>query len=91
MSTDRGFSLRRTDCELQVRVEVAVRSVDVPATSPAPTPPAAWGCASGYRDSSGPTSGMYKFGTRYYDPNTMRWTRLDPRARTLADPMSQNG
>src|SRR6185312_662828 len=39
MSTDRGFSLRRTDCELQVRVEVAVRSVDVPATSPAPTPP----------------------------------------------------
>jgi RHS repeat-associated protein len=33
-----------------------------------------WGYASGYTD----TTGLIKFGTRYYDPVIARWTQLDP-------------
>jgi RHS repeat-associated protein len=33
-----------------------------------------WGYASGYLD----TTGLIKFGTRYYDPNLGRWTQQDP-------------
>lgn len=33
-----------------------------------------WGYAGGYTD---PT-GLVKFGARYYDPSTVRWTQLDP-------------
>jgi RHS repeat-associated protein len=50
-----------------------------------------WQYASGYLDNTSPTSGFYKFGTRYYDPANMRWTQLDPKLGTLDDPMSQNG
>ncbi|MFL5666278.1 MAG: RHS repeat-associated core domain-containing protein [Ktedonobacteraceae bacterium] len=33
-----------------------------------------WKVASGYLDSS---TGLYKYGTRYYDPTLGRWTQLD--------------
>ena len=35
----------------------------------------AWRYASGYYDVS---TGLYKFGIRYYDPGTGRWTQRDP-------------
>ena len=34
-----------------------------------------WQYASGYLDA---TTSLYKFGTRYYDPQTGRWTQKDP-------------
>jgi RHS repeat-associated protein len=34
-----------------------------------------WQYAGGYLDA---TTGLYKFGTRYYDPQTGRWTQKDP-------------
>ena len=34
-----------------------------------------WQYASGYYDA---TTGLYKFGTRYYDPQLGRWTQKDP-------------
>ncbi|MDP9440900.1 MAG: RHS repeat-associated core domain-containing protein [Actinomycetota bacterium] len=34
-----------------------------------------WRYASGYQDTS---TGLYKFGARYYDPNLGRWTQTDP-------------
>jgi RHS repeat-associated protein len=34
-----------------------------------------WQYASGYYNA---TTGLYKFGTRYYDPQTGRWTQKDP-------------
>jgi RHS repeat-associated protein len=34
-----------------------------------------WQYASGYYDA---TTSLYKFGTRYYDPQTGRWTQKDP-------------
>ncbi len=34
-----------------------------------------WQYASGYYDAN---TGLYKFGTRYYDPQTGRWTQKDP-------------
>ncbi len=34
-----------------------------------------WQYASGYLDAS---TGLYKFGTRYYDPQLGRWTQKDP-------------
>ncbi len=34
-----------------------------------------WQFASGYLDT---TTGLYKFGTRYYDPQVGRWTQKDP-------------
>ena len=33
-----------------------------------------WGFAGGYTDATG----LIKFGTRYYDPTTARWTQVDP-------------
>jgi RHS repeat-associated protein len=33
-----------------------------------------WGYASGYTDSTG----LLKFGARYYDPSSARWTQMDP-------------
>ena len=35
-----------------------------------------WQYASGYYDA---TTGLYKFGTRYYDPQLGRWTQKDPK------------
>ena len=35
--------------------------------------PNAWGYAGGYTDSTG----LIKFGARYYDPTTGRWTQTD--------------
>ena len=46
-----------------------------------------WRYAGGYYDK--PT-GFMKFGTRYYDPNVMRWTQRDPVMGSLANPMSLN-
>jgi RHS repeat-associated protein len=37
-----------------------------------------WGYASGYTDSTG----LIKFGARYYDPGNARWTQVDPLAAT---------
>jgi len=34
-----------------------------------------WQFAGGYFDT---TTGLYKFGTRYYDPQQGRWTQMDP-------------
>ena len=34
-----------------------------------------WRYAGGYHDA---TTGLYKFGTRYYDPQLGRWTQKDP-------------
>ncbi len=34
-----------------------------------------WQFASGYFDAN---TGLYKFGTRYYDPQLGRWTQKDP-------------
>ncbi len=34
-----------------------------------------WQFASGYYDAN---TGLYKFGTRYYDPQLGRWTQKDP-------------
>ena len=36
----------------------------------------------GYLDSS---TGLYKFGTRYYDPTHGRWTQQDPVEGSLGD------
>jgi RHS repeat-associated protein len=36
------------------------------------------------------SSGLYKMGTRYYDPVTRRWTQMDVFPGVLSDPMSQN-
>ena len=46
-----------------------------------------WRYASGYYDT---TTGMLKFGTRYYMPNLMRWTQPDPVMGKPANPMSLN-
>ncbi|MDP9389703.1 MAG: hypothetical protein M3Q48_17760 [Actinomycetota bacterium] len=43
--------------------------------------------AGGYYDVAG---GLYKFGTRYYDPSIGRWTQQDPVAGTLGDPRTSN-
>jgi RHS repeat-associated protein len=45
-----------------------------------------WGFAGGFLDSTG----MVKFGTRYYDPNTGRWTQQDPIAGSIVSPISLN-
>jgi RHS repeat-associated protein len=50
-----------------------------------------WQYASGYLDGAGATSGLYKFGARYYDPTGTRWTQLDPQEGSLSDPISLNG
>jgi len=41
----------------------------------------------GYFESS---TGLVKFGTRYYNPNLGRWTQQDPVAGNLSDPDSLN-
>jgi RHS repeat-associated protein len=41
-----------------------------------------WKFAAGYLDSS---TGLYKFGTRYYDPTLGRWTQQDPVGGSLGD------
>ncbi len=35
-------------------------------------------------------TGLYKFGTRYYDPTVERWTQQDPVGASLASPDSLN-
>jgi RHS repeat-associated protein len=45
-----------------------------------------WGYAGGYLDSTG----LVKFGTRYYDPNLGRWTQHDPLAGTVVNPATMN-
>ncbi len=42
--------------------------------------------AGGYRD----TTGFYKFGARYYDPNLGRWTQRDPVAGSISEPSTLN-
>jgi RHS repeat-associated protein len=46
-----------------------------------------WRFAAGYFDSS---TGLYKFGTRYYNPGFGRWSQQDPVRGHLADPTSLN-
>ncbi len=46
-----------------------------------------WKFAAGYLDSS---TGLYKFGTRYYDPTLGRWTQQDPVGGSLGDLNSDN-
>ncbi len=46
-----------------------------------------WRFAGGYFDSS---TGFYKFGTRYYDPNVGRWTQPDPVSGCIDQPESLN-
>jgi len=46
-----------------------------------------WRFAGGYFDSS---TGLYKFGTRYYNPGFGRWSQQDPVRGSLADPTSLN-
>jgi RHS repeat-associated protein len=45
-----------------------------------------WQYAGGYLDATG----LYKFGQRYYDPATLRWTQQDSVAGTIASPRSLN-
>lgn len=45
-----------------------------------------WQYAGGYLDSTG----LIKFGTRYYDPGLGRWTQSDLIAGNIANPSSQN-
>jgi RHS repeat-associated protein len=46
-----------------------------------------WRYASGYYDQ---TTGMLKFGTRYYIPQLARWTQTDPKAGKPNDPPTLN-
>ena len=46
-----------------------------------------WRFAGGYFDSS---TGLYKFGTRYYNPGFGRWSQQDPLRGQLKDPTSLN-
>jgi RHS repeat-associated protein len=46
-----------------------------------------WRFAGGYLDSS---TGLYKFGTRYYNPGFGRWSQQDPVRGQLNDPTSLN-
>ncbi len=46
-----------------------------------------WRFASGYFDSS---TGLYKYGTRYYDSAIGRWSQQDPLRGQLNDPTSLN-
>jgi RHS repeat-associated protein len=47
----------------------------------------AWRFASGYYDVS---TGMYKFGIRYYNPGVGRWTQRDPVGGSLAETTKGN-
>jgi RHS repeat-associated protein len=44
--------------------------------------------ASGYHDAN---SLFTRFGTRYYDPSTGRWTQMDPIGGSIANPATLNG
>lgn len=55
--------------------------------NPASTDTNPWRYASGYHDK---TTGLTKFGTRYQDPNLMRWTQTDPIAGQPSQPMTLN-
>jgi RHS repeat-associated protein len=46
-----------------------------------------WRFAGGYFDSS---TGLYKYGTRYYNPGFGRWSQQDPLRGHLDDPTSLN-
>ena len=46
-----------------------------------------WRFAGGYFDSS---TGLYKFGTRYYNPGFGRWSQQDPLPGQLNDPTTLN-
>jgi RHS repeat-associated protein len=46
------------------------------------------GFAGGYDNT---TSGLVKFGTRYYDPTIGRWTQQDPIAGEIGDPTGLTG
>src|SRR5260370_6932819 len=46
-----------------------------------------WRFAAGYFDSG---TGLYKFGTRYYNPGFGRWSQQDPLRGHLDDPTSLN-
>jgi len=46
-----------------------------------------WRFASGYFDSG---TGLYKYGTRYYNPGFGRWSQQDPLRGQLNDPTSLN-
>ena len=46
-----------------------------------------WRFAGGYFDSS---TGLYKYGTRYYNPGFGRWSQQDPVRGHLDDPTSLN-
>jgi RHS repeat-associated protein len=50
-------------------------------------PPDPFQFASGYYD---PEFDLTKFGTRYHDPNTTRWTQQDPVLGSLGDPKTLN-
>lgn len=54
------------------------------ATEAVPNP---WRFAGGYLDSQ---TGLYKFGTRYYDSKIGRWTQQDPMVGSIADPSTVN-
>jgi RHS repeat-associated protein len=49
--------------------------------------PNPWRFAAGYYDRA---AGLYKFGTRYYDPSVGRWTQADTNAGDITDPLSPN-
>ncbi|CAF0704845.1 hypothetical protein MPNT_700002 [Candidatus Methylacidithermus pantelleriae] len=44
-----------------------------------------WGFAAGLNDSQ---TGFYKFGDRFYNPDAMRWTQMDPVGGHLSNPMT---
>jgi len=46
-----------------------------------------WRFAGGYFESS---TGLYKYGTRYYNPGFGRWSQQDPLRGQLNDPTSLN-
>ena len=46
-----------------------------------------WMYAGGYYDSG---TGLYKFGIRYYDPTTGRWTQRDPIRGSLQETTKAN-
>ena len=45
-----------------------------------------WGFAGGYTDSTG----LIKFGTRYYDSGTGRWTQTDAEGESITSPATLN-
>ncbi|MDQ3915516.1 MAG: DUF6531 domain-containing protein [Actinomycetota bacterium] len=56
-------------------------------TSAEPSVANPWRFASGYKDAA---TGFVKFGTRYYDPATARWTQQDPVRGELTQPVTLN-